>query len=92
LSLEFSWDSRKAASNLKKHGVDFTEARTVFSDPRHGTLEDEAHSFGEVRFVTIGRSSLGRVLVVAHLEDDETIRIISARIATKQEAQGYEER
>jgi hypothetical protein len=72
--------------------VDFAEARTVFSDPYHGTLDDEAHSVGELRFVTIGRSSFGRILVVAHTEDDETIRIISARVATKPEAQGYEER
>jgi uncharacterized DUF497 family protein len=90
LSLEFKWDSRKAASNRKKHGVDFAEARTVFNDPYHGTLEDEAHSLGEVRFVTVGRSSSGRILVVAHTEDDEAIRIISARLATKAEAQGYE--
>ena len=72
--------------------MDFTEARTVFSDPYHGTLKDDAHSFGEARFVTVGRSSFGRILVVAHTEDDEAIRIISARVATKPEAQGYEER
>jgi uncharacterized DUF497 family protein len=92
LSLEFTWDAKKAASNRKKHRVDFAEARTVFSDPYHGTLEDDAHSFAEIRFVTVGRSSFGRILVVAHTEDDEAIRIISARVATKAEAQGYEAR
>ena len=85
------WDRRKAAANLKKHGVDFHEAATVFYDPLSTTFPDEDHSESEHRFLTIGESVRGRVLVVAHTEEEETIRIISARPVTSQERKFYEE-
>jgi uncharacterized DUF497 family protein len=88
----FQWDRRKATSNSRKHGVFFEEAATVFLDPLARTYSDPDHSVGESRFVTFGRSTQGRVLVVAHLDlGDEQIRIISARRATRREAHGYQE-
>jgi hypothetical protein len=88
----FLWDEKKAASNSRKHGVSFEEASTVFLDPLARTYVDPDHSKGERRFLTFGRSSPGRVLAVAHLEvDEEQIRIISARRATRGEAHGYQE-
>lgn len=89
--MEFAWDEAKAASNLKKHGVDFREAATVLDDPLSYTFPDTAHSTDEQRFITMGMSTLGRLLVVAHTETDETIRIISARLATRGERKVYEE-
>jgi uncharacterized DUF497 family protein len=87
----FRWDPRKAASNLKKHGVDFREAATVFNDPLSTTFPDLDHSEREQRFLTIGQSIGGRVLVIAHTEDGDNIRIISARQATRREQSYYEE-
>jgi uncharacterized protein len=87
----FRWDLRKAASNLKKHGVDFREAATVFNDPLSTTFPDLDHSEREQRFLTIGQSIGGRVLVIAHTEDGDNIRIISARQATRREQSYYEE-
>ena len=87
----FTWDHGKAASNLQKHGVDFYEAASVFYDPLSSTFPDEEHSEYEFRFLTIGRSSGGLVLVVAHTEDTDSIRIISARPATRSELTFYEE-
>jgi uncharacterized DUF497 family protein len=87
----FSWDPNKAATNLKKHGIDFREAATVFDDPLSTTFPDEAHSSSERRFVTIGMSALGGVLVVVHTEVGQTLRIISARPATRGERKFYEE-
>jgi uncharacterized protein len=92
----FTWDRRKAAANLKKHGVDFREAATVFYDPLATTFPDEDHSEFERRFLTIGESARRRTLVVAHTEEEEeeeedTIRIISARPATRREQMFYEE-
>jgi hypothetical protein len=75
----FKWDARKAASNLKKHGTDFREAATIFADPLSTTFPDVDHSENEHRFLTIGQSIRGRILVVAHTEEGNTIRIISAR-------------
>jgi uncharacterized protein len=91
LGLKFTWDEQKAATNLNKHGVDFEEAGTVFSDPRSITVVDELHSLDETRYFTIGRSAHGRLLSVAHTEDDEKIRIINARSATRAEAKQYDE-
>ena len=91
MGLKFTWDERKAATNLSKHGVDFEEARTVFSDPHSITVVDELHSFDETRYFTIGLSDSRRLLSVAHTEDDERIRIISARSATCAEAYQYDE-
>jgi len=85
----FAWDPRKAASNVRKHGVGFSEASTVFLDPLAMTYPDPDHSVGETRFITFGSSSSGRILVVAHIEVGDQVRLISARKATKSEAHGY---
>ena len=90
MSLEFEWDPEKAASNLSKHGVSFAEAQTVFADTLSATTYDP-RPFDEVRFVTIGQSSRGKTLVVAHTQRGHTIRIISARPATRNERKYYEE-
>jgi uncharacterized protein len=87
----FTWDVRKGAANLKKHAVDFREAATVFYDPLSTTFLDDEHSHLELRFLTIGRSARDNVLVVSHTEEDDTIRIISARFATRHENKFYEE-
>ncbi len=87
----FVWDPRKAVTNLKKHGIGFPEAGTVFLDPLAVTYPDPDHSIGERRFITFGTSARGRVLVVAHSEAGDQVRLISARRATKREANGYTE-
>jgi uncharacterized DUF497 family protein len=87
----FIWDPRKAAANLKKHGIDFHEAVTVLDDTLSTTFPDIDHSGIEPPFLTIGVSSRNRVLVVAHAKEDERIRIITARRATRHERRFYEE-
>lgn len=87
----FKWDPRKAASNVAKHGVPFEEATTVFSDPLGRIIDDPRHSVDEKRFALLGISHLQRLLAVMFTEHDETIRIISARKATRQERRDYEE-
>ena len=89
--MQFEWDSAKAVENLTKHGVSFQEAATVFRDPLSATGADPDHSIGEERFITFGVSTSGRLLVVAHTEDGDTIRIITARPATAAERNIYEE-
>ena len=89
--MQFEWDTNKAAANFKKHGVSFTEAATVFSDPLSLTFPDPDHSVGERRYITIGLSSAGRLLVLAHTDASERIRIISARKTTPKERKFYEE-
>lgn len=89
--MRFEWNALKAAANLKKHGVSFSEAASVVFDPFSATGEDRDHSVVETRFVTFGISSAGRLLVVAHTEGDDCIRIISARAATREERRLYEE-
>ena len=88
--MEFEWDPNKAASNLRKHGVRFAEAMTVFEDDVTLTMPDSEPD--EERFVAIGLSSLGRVLVVVYTTRTERIRIISARNATRKERAEYEAR
>ena len=88
--MKFTWDRRKAASNLKKHNVSFNEASTVFADSLSATISDPDHSLGEHRFVTLGVSSAGRLLVVCHTEEAGLLRIISARRATRHEKDRYE--
>ena len=66
--MKFAWNAKKAEANFSKHGVAFDEAATVFGDPLAGTFADQDHSVGEQRFITVGRSSSGRLLVVAHTE------------------------
>ena len=85
------WDNRKAAANLRKHGVSFEEAVTVLEGSLAVTYRDPDHSEEEVRFLTFGFSSAGRMLVVAHTEREEAIRLISARPATRSERRAYEE-
>ena len=85
------WDPEKAASNLPKHGVDFHEAASVFDDPLSTTFDDPDHSVDERRYVTIGSALTGRILVVAHTDRGEAIRLISARPATPGERRFYEE-
>lgn len=91
MSLQFTWDPQKAAANLRKHGVGFPEAATAFADPLSLTIPDPDHSAGEARFVLIGQSERRRLVVVAHVERGELIRIISARPATRPERKTYEE-
>jgi len=89
--MKFEWDSRKARLNLLKHHVSFEEATTAFRDLLSVTAPDLAHSSSEYRFVTFGLSSKGKLLTISHTERGESIRIISARPATKQERKIYEE-
>ena len=89
--MRFEWNARKAAANLRKHDVSFDEAASVFFDPLSATGDDPDHSVDERRFVTFGRSSAGHLLVVAHVQDEDAIRIISARHATRAERKLYEE-
>ena len=91
----FEWDNRKAKENKKKHGVSFEEAQTVFYDEWAILVEDEgAADDGENRFILLGMSLGAKTLVVCHCyrEDDEVIRLISARRATKSERRDYERR
>ena len=85
------WDDRKAAANAKKHGVTFHEAATVLEHALSITFRDPDHSFEESRFLTIGLSAIGRILMVAHTDRAEAVRLISARPATRSERRFYEE-
>ncbi|MCX7160776.1 MAG: BrnT family toxin [Proteobacteria bacterium] len=90
-SLHFEWDDRKAAANLKKHGVSFEEARSVFVDERDKLIDDPDHSEDEERFVLLGMSSALRILLVCHCyrSKGNVIRIISARKALPRESKDY---
>ncbi len=89
--MNFEWDSEKAASNLRKHGVSFAEAATVYGDLLALTFNDPDHSVAERRFLTFGVSSLNRLLVVSHTERGGALRIISARQTTRRERRIYED-
>jgi len=89
--VEFEWDHGKAVDNLRKHGVSLHEGATVFDDPLSFTYPDPAHSTQEARYLTMGVSGLGRVLVVAHTDRGGWVRIINARAATRKERRFYEE-
>jgi len=91
MGLLFEWDSEKAKSNLEKHGVSFEEAGSALDDPREITVFDPDHSDAEDRYLSIGLSTFGRVLVVSYTERGERVRIISARVANKRERKEYEE-
>jgi uncharacterized DUF497 family protein len=91
MSLQFTWDPQKAARNLRKHKVGLPEAATAFADPLSLTIPDPDHSVGEARFILIGQSERRRLVVVAHVERGDLIRIISARLATRRERKTYEE-
>ncbi len=90
--LVFEWDEVKAKSNAAKHGVEFEEAQTIFNDPRLLTFEDLYHSDHEQRYLSLGISSRGRLLIAAHTEDAEIIRLITCRLVTPRERRTYEER
>ena len=92
--LSFSWDARKNASNRKKHGISFEEAQTVFEDENALLIDDPDHCIDEDRFILLGLSSRPRILAVCHCyrEQDDVIRIISARKATRSEQIQYLER
>lgn len=92
MDVAFDWDPVKARANVIDHGVAFTEAATAFTDPMSVTVPDPDHSADEGRFVLVGRSKRGRLLVIVHVERGEAeIRLISARRATRQERKKYEE-
>jgi uncharacterized DUF497 family protein len=91
LLFAFEWNSEKARQNLEKHGVSFDEATTAFADLRSRTIGDPDHSADEDRFLLRGMSSRGRLLVVAHTERGDRIRLINARLASKREKKQYEE-
>ena len=91
MPLHFEWDARKATVNVAKHGLTFEEATTVFGDPRSLTIPDPAHSTVEKRFIILGRSHTGRLLVVVHTERGDRLRIISARSASRKERKTYEQ-
>ncbi len=91
MPVNFEWDSDKAEANLSKHGLSFEEASTVFADPLSLTIIDPLHSSGrEKRFITIGASYQGMLIIVIHCDRGENIRIISARRATRRERKTYE--
>jgi len=89
--MKFEWNRTKATTNLHKHGVSFEEAATVFADALSHTFPDIDHSDDETRFLLIGMSHGGRILVVSHTDRGDTVRIISAREATRKERNFYEE-
>ena len=89
--MDFEWDRRKAEGNRRKHGVTFAEAMTVFDDRYAQTIDDPDHSDEELRWLTLGRSRLGRILIVAHTYRGDRTRIINARKATPTEQRTYEE-
>ncbi|HEX4331078.1 MAG TPA: BrnT family toxin [Usitatibacter sp.] len=89
--MEFAWDPKKSASNLRDHKVTFEEASSVFGDSLAITFDDPDHSEGESRLLTFGLSEQGRLLVVSHTERRGLVRIISARRATRAERRIYEE-
>jgi uncharacterized DUF497 family protein len=90
MSLNFEWDDDKAQNNLKKHKISFDEAISVFNDKLSITIFDSYHSINEERFIDIGLSNKNRLIVVIYTERNNNIRIISSRLATKQERENYE--
>lgn len=88
--MQFEWDREKAKRNHRKHGVSFDEATTVFYDALSATFDDPNHSVGERRFITVGHSADGKLLVVSHTERGRAVRIIRARPATRHERKRHE--
>ena len=91
MKLTFEWDEVKAKANFEKHKVDFEEGKTIFNDPFLFTFPDDVHSSTEARFISIGLSASGLILVLTHTERQDKIRIISCRKATARERKFYEE-
>ena len=90
MGLKFEWDRRKAVLNIKKHRVSFEEAATAFGDPLSVTIHDPKHSDDEDRFLLLGETKDKKLVVVAHTDRKDTIRLINARPATRQEREDYE--
>jgi uncharacterized protein len=86
----FDWDEEKARINLDKHGVSFDEATSVFDDPLFLTFADPKHSIQEQRFIIMGESAKGRLIVVSYTDREEITRLISARPVTRRERKAYE--
>jgi uncharacterized DUF497 family protein len=91
MGYEFEWSSRKASANVRKHGVSFEEAATVFANPLAMLMPDPDHSLSELRFLLLGDSAHGKLLVVSFAERPPRTRLISARRATRAERRAYEE-
>ena len=89
--MTFEWDQQKAQSNLVKHGISFKEAQTVFDDPLYVDFYDPDHSQNENRYIIIGASLMGHILLVSYTERGNITRIISARKVTNQEFKAYQE-
>lgn len=89
--MQFEWDGNKAERNVSKHGVSFEEAKTVFDDPLYVDFYDPDHSEDEERYLIIGESNQGRLLIVSYTERDDLTRLISAREVTRAERESYEE-
>ncbi|MGF1459033.1 MAG: BrnT family toxin [Leptolyngbyaceae cyanobacterium] len=89
--MQFEWDENKAERNLSKHAVSFKEAKTVFNDPLYVDFYDPDHSEDERRYLIVGESNQGRVLIVSYIERENSIRLISAREVTRTERAAYEE-
>ena len=89
--MDFEWDPEKAERNVRKHGVSFDEAASVFGDPLSMTYDDPDHSWDEDRYITIGTSQSEKLLIVSHTDRERNIRIISARAATPRERKKYHE-
>ena len=89
--MQFEWNPLKAATNLKKHGVSFEEAKTVFDNPLAVIFDDEAHTIDESREIIIGHSQRNRLLLVVFTERSNSIRIISTRLANRKEREDYEQ-
>ncbi|MFZ5911925.1 MAG: BrnT family toxin [Chloroflexota bacterium] len=91
MAIPFEWDEEKAETNFKKHHVSFEETKSAFGDPFSITIDDPDHSVKEQRYIDIGKSDSGKLLVVVYTERGDTIRIISSRKATSLERKKYEE-
>jgi len=89
--MKFEWDPKKATANVKKHGVTFQEAATIFGDPLAITFDDPDHFMSEKRYITFGLSLEKRLIVVSHTERGDRTRIISARLMDRKERKIYEE-
>ncbi len=92
MTTTFEWDEDKSKLNVRKHGLSFEEGKTVFNDPFAITIGDPDHSDDESRYIDIGLSSKGKLLVVWYTDRNENIRLIGCRKATRSERKAYEER
>jgi uncharacterized DUF497 family protein len=89
--MDFEWDDSKAEANERKHGVSFAEAMTIFADTLALTGYDPGHSDEEDRFITMGTSATGRLLIVSHTDRGDNVRLISGRVANRHERRDYED-